>query len=142
MNHATPAVGPNTAISPEVVSHVKAVAASMIGHATFQKCDFDDICQELFQQIILATPKFNPEKSSFDTYACLIADRYKTEFTGCEFTKNVMFRRFRLKTMAMNRVNTRLIPPAIMSSKQCSAMTFCHLWRNFQKNRDDSVKTS
>ena len=77
MNHATPAVGPNTAISPEVVSHVKAVAASMIGHAAFQKCDFDDICQELFQQIILATPKFNPEKSSFDTYACLIADRYK-----------------------------------------------------------------
>ena len=140
MNHATPAVGPNTAISPEVVSHVKAVAASMIGHAAFQKCDFDDICQELFQQIILATPKFNPEKSSFDTYACLIADRYKNRIYRVRI--HVMFRRFRLKTMAMSRVNTRLIPPAIMSSKQCSAMTFCHLWRNFQKNRVDSVKTS
>ena len=77
MNNATPAVGPDTAISPEVVKHVKAVAASMIGHAAFQKCDFDDICQDLFQQIILATPKFDPAKSSFDTYACQIADRYK-----------------------------------------------------------------
>jgi len=77
MNNATHAVGPDTAISPEVVKHVKAVAASMIGHAAFQKYDFDDICQDLFQQIILAIPKFDPAKSSFDTYACQIADRYK-----------------------------------------------------------------
>ena len=77
MNNATHAVGPYTAISPEVVKHVKAVAASMIGHAAFQKYDFDDICQDLFQQIILAIPKFDPAKSSFDTYACQIADRYK-----------------------------------------------------------------
>lgn len=77
MNNAIPAVGPDSAINPEVINHVKAVAASMIGHAAFQKCDFDDICQDLFQQIILATPNFDPAKSSFTTYACQIADRYK-----------------------------------------------------------------
>lgn len=77
MNNAPHPVGPDAAISPEVVEHVKSVAASMIGHAAFQKCDFDDICQDLFQQIILATPNFDPAKSSFATYACQIADRYK-----------------------------------------------------------------
>lgn len=77
MNNAPSTVGPDAAISPEVVEHVKSVAASMIGHAAFQKCDFDDICQDLFQQIILATPNFDPAKSSFATYACQIADRYK-----------------------------------------------------------------
>ena len=77
MNNAIPEVGPDSAINPEVINHVKAVAASMIGHSAFQKCDFDDICQDLFQQIILATPKIDPAKSSFTTYACQIADRYK-----------------------------------------------------------------
>ena len=60
---------PATPLTEEVVAHIQAVAKKLIKSSCFSEPDFDDICQELSMAVILAFDNYDPQKSSYYTFA-------------------------------------------------------------------------
>lgn len=70
-------VGPESFLTPEVIGHVESVARSMIGRSGFCWGDLEDLIQEFYLQITRAADKFDPAKSTINTYACRVVDRHR-----------------------------------------------------------------
>lgn len=70
-------IGSEEFITPRVVKHVESVARKIVGRSMVNAFDFEDVCQELYTQIIRAAENYDPSKGSVYTYACRAVDRYK-----------------------------------------------------------------
>lgn len=70
-------VGSEEFITPKVAKHVESVARRMVGASSLDTFAFEDVCQELYEQILSAAESYDPSKCSVYTYACRIVDRYK-----------------------------------------------------------------
>lgn len=77
MQNASLTVSPEDFITPRVIQHIESVARGMVGRSSLDSFEFEDICQELYAQVVQAAENYEPSKGSVYTYACRAIDRYK-----------------------------------------------------------------
>ncbi len=76
---------PENIITPDVRAHVEATASKMVGHAALRREDFEDLCQSMYLEILQNVPVYDPDKSSFYTFACQVVKCWRSDF----FTKRI-----------------------------------------------------
>ena len=77
MQNARLIIGSEEFISPRVIQHVESVARGLVGQSALDSFNFEDICQEFYNQIVRAAENYDPSKGSVYTYVCRAVDRYK-----------------------------------------------------------------
>ena len=92
MQNARLIIGSEEFITPRVIQHVESVARGLVGQSALDSFNFEDICQEFYNQIVRAAENYDSSKGSVYTYVCRVIDRYKNRILR-ERTKLVRTRR-------------------------------------------------
>ncbi len=77
MQNARLIIGSEEFITPRVIQHVESVARGLVGQSALDSFNFEDICQEFYNQIVRAAENYDPSKGAVYTYVCRAVDRYK-----------------------------------------------------------------
>lgn len=78
---------PAEIITPEIRSHVEAIAAEMIGKSALRKDDFQDLCQNMYLEILKNIPLYDSARSGFYTFVCWIVKCWRADFYNRRIAK-------------------------------------------------------